>query len=179
MPRASQEKIIASDDEKTIMIDMVDRRIDEFLTVAQSHVTEQSTLAQLYLWVERTRAEIKNEFSRWYSENIDGKKIPKDLLVPAPRQDRFYRGMAKVFADSGCEVCGDTRVLNIAHIIPRADDGPDEEWNLMRLCADHHYLFDLSLLTENEWHSIDWTSKDPRAQAYAFEHRLPTHDWWM
>ena len=178
MPRATQEKIIASEVEKNVMIDIVDKRIDEFFAISQSLITDENALAQLSLWVERTRAEIKKEFSRWYLANINGKKIPKDLLVPAPRQDRIYRGMAKTFADSSCEVCGDTRVLNIAHIIPRADNGPDEEWNLMRLCADHHYLFDLGLLTETEWYSIDWASKDSRAQTYALEHRLPTHDWW-
>ena len=176
MPRAKREKMVASDAEKTILLDVIDARTVNFLAVVSSLDVEPDVLEELRQWTEGTRRELRGAFSAWYQEKIEGTSIPKELVVPKPRQDRIYRTFTKAFAESACEVCGDTRVLNIAHIIPRHADGPDKEWNLMRLCADHHYLFDSALLTEQEWNSLDWDSKDPRARAYAVEHRLPAHE---
>lgn len=176
MSRRKEEHVTASEAEKTIFLDVIDARASEFLDAVSSCDVDSDVLDELRQWTEETRCELRHAFSAWYEENVEGTSIPKELIVPAPRQDRIYRKFAKTFADSACEVCGDTRVLNIAHIIPRHDDGPDEEWNLMRLCADHHYLFDSALLTEEEWNCIDWNSKDTRARAYAMECRLVAHE---
>ena len=179
MPKAKQEKIVASGTESAVMLEIIDRRITEFLDVVLSSDAEPYVVEQLGQWTEQTRRELRGAFLDWYTKNIEGTTIPKELVVPKPRKDRIYKTFEKIFAKAACEICRETRVLNIAHIIPRHDGGPDEEWNLMRLCADHHYLFDSGLLNEEEWNSIDWKSKDPRARAYAFEQRLPVHqDGW-
>lgn len=34
--------------------------------------------------------------------------------------------------------CSCRKDLEVHHIIPRSKGGPDEAWNLITLCADHH-----------------------------------------
>ena len=75
-----------------------------------------------------------------------------------------------------CEICGESRVRELCHIIPRAEGGPDEEWNSLSLCKNHHKLFDGNRLTEFEWAVIEWGKKDPRARQYAFSVRYKKHE---
>ena len=143
----------AGKSEEAIFLNMIDHRVSEFLTTVSLDKTDQKIGEDLREWLKVTTERIKKE--------------------------RVYSKFGGVFADKQCEVCGDRRVLNIAHIIPRATDGPDEEWNLMRLCANHHYLFDNMRLTEEEWNSIDWASKDQRARDYVVAHQLRAHSrYW-
>jgi len=68
--------------------------------------------------------------------------------------------------DKKCKVwgCGDTNSLEVHHIIPRSQGGPDEEWNLITLCHKHHNLVttkklsDIELLTAIRRHNpFRWT----------------------
>lgn len=177
--RGSNDWVLASDVEEAIFLETISKRFRQFIEVAHAHDDDPNALDELIKWANETETEVKKMFRTWYAAEVIGKRIPRRVLIPKPRQDRIYRSYAEKFSRHKCEVCGDTRVLNIAHIIPRADGGPDEEWNLMRLCANHHYLFDEHKLTEQEWACINWTSKDPRARDYAMSHHLPfqLHHW--
>src|SRR3989344_4147277 len=169
----------AGKSEEAIFLNMIDHRVSEFLTTVSLDKTDQKIGEDLREWLKVTTERIKKAFSDWYRDKVDGEVIPKDVVIPRPREERVYSKFGGVFADKQSEACGDRRVLNIAHIIPRATDGPDEEWNLMRLCANHHYLFDNMRLTEEEWNSIDWASKDQRARDYVVAHQLRAHSrYW-
>jgi len=164
--------IKAGDKEEAIFLAVIDRRVKEFLESISQEECDSTTKKELKSWAEHAKDKLKKVFFEWYTANVKGKDIPKDIVIPNPRQDRIYRKFGASFSDKSCEICGDERVLNIAHIIPRAAGGPDEAWNLMRLCANHHCLFDNMQLTESEWNSIDWNSRDRQAYEYVEEHRL-------
>lgn len=37
-----------------------------------------------------------------------------------------------------CRLCGSILYLEVDHIVPRSEDGPDELWNLQILCKECH-----------------------------------------
>jgi hypothetical protein len=49
-----------------------------------------------------------------------------------------------------CELCGYSRTINIAHIVPVRDGGKFSIQNCYALCPNCHHLFDHNLLTQNE-----------------------------
>ena len=53
-----------------------------------------------------------------------------------------------------CEICGFNRVIENAHIVPDRFGGPYESINLLKLCPNHHTLFDRNLLTHEEIEKI-------------------------
>jgi 5-methylcytosine-specific restriction endonuclease McrA len=173
--KTSREYIIAGEKEKAIFIRTIECRVRQFLDSVGLEECDANTMHDLIRWTKETKRKLEGAFVEWYDTNIKGTKLPKEVMISAPRQDHIYRKFSKVFSDKVCEVCGDDRVLNIAHIIPRAAGGPDEAWNLIRLCANHHYLFDNMKLNEQEWSSINWESKDPRAYAYVVKHHPRYH----
>lgn len=172
MPRKSSDHVLAGEKEKTLFLRVIERRAQEFLGSITPEECDSKTRNDISIWTEDTKRELDRVFVEWYDAKIKGTKLSANIVIPAPRRDRIYRKFGKLFASGCCEVCGNDRVLNIAHIIPRADNGPDEAWNLMRLCANHHYLFDNSKLIQHEWNSIDWSSKDSRAVDYVAQHQL-------
>jgi len=171
-PAKSEDFVIASEEEETIFLNTISKRFNQFFIAARSQDNDEQSIQDLERWTGDTKRKVIEVFRRWYSLEVKGKRIPSNVTIPKPRQDRIYKSFSKSFKDLSCEICGDTRVLNIAHIIPRSDGGPDEEWNLMRLCANHHYLFDEHKLSQEEWARIDWTSKDKRARKYIESHQL-------
>jgi len=74
-----------------------------------------------------------------------------------------------------CEICGNPRVPQKCHIIPRNIGGFDEPGNIVVLCANHHWLFDRHKLTSDEWACLKWDLKDIRAKEYALEIRYKMH----
>lgn len=61
-----------------------------------------------------------------------------------------------------CEICGETRVLDIAHIIPRLGKNGktrqawyNQKGNLLGLCPTHHRLLDEDKLIEEEYAYIE------------------------
>ncbi|QLH83810.1 homing endonuclease associated repeat-containing protein [Halosimplex pelagicum] len=72
------------------------------------------------------------------------------------RKAAFREGIYEIY--SGCAICGKLfespsgeHNLEAAHILPRADDGPDVLQNGLALCSRHHWAFD------NGWFEIDET----------------------
>lgn len=77
-----------------------------------------------------------------------------------------------------CEVCGNVRVANKCHIIPRNDGGNDDPDNILTLCANHHHLFDRYKLTETEWKAIKWDNRAPKIREYAYKVAYPRHQMY-
>lgn len=65
----------------------------------------------------------------------------------------FQRVLQK---DKKCKAwgCGVIEGLEVHHIIPRSQGGPDEEWNLITLCHKHH-----NLITTRKKSDIDLLSQ--------------------
>jgi DNA-binding protein Fis/uncharacterized protein (DUF433 family) len=66
-----------------------------------------------------------------------------------------------------CEICDETRALDVAHIKPRCSDGPDDPRNCLVLCALHHRCFDSGTLTEQEFVKIATRVREAE-QAFGF-----------
>jgi 5-methylcytosine-specific restriction endonuclease McrA len=170
---------LASNKEKNIFLKIIKKRIREFKNNVIKYKVRKQISHDLNIWLNKLDAALKDTFSAWYDHTLKGKPIPKKLKIPDPPKSYFSLTIENKFRNQPCEVCGDERVLNIAHVIPRWRGGVDEEWNLMRLCANHHHLFDEAKLTKQEWDAINWQSKDERARQYALKKRLARHQrYW-
>jgi len=53
-----------------------------------------------------------------------------------------------------CYICGFSRIVEAAHIIPASKGGPNSEDNLLALCPNHHHLFDHNRLLDDEYNKI-------------------------
>lgn len=86
-------------------------------------------------------------------------KLKHNLSIPSSRRKSIL--LAEPPKQAPCQVCGETRVTNKSHIIPRELGGSDADDNIIMLCANHHFLFDQVRLTEEEFSSIDIMNKAP------------------
>jgi hypothetical protein len=77
-----------------------------------------------------------------------------------------------------CEICSDSRITHLCHIIPRNEGGSDDHENLLCLCANHHHLFDNHKLTKEEWSLIKWDKAHASAKDYAFSVRYKKHEMY-
>ena len=62
-------------------------------------------------------------------------------------------------SDKQCEICGERRIVNECHIIPREHGGSSHEDNLIYLCPTHHFLFDQARLSKDEFDKINLSGK--------------------
>jgi len=85
--------------------------------------------------------------------------------------ERQARSFHKIYEP--CEICGEDRITNYCHIIPRSKGGPDSEENYFCLCPTHHHLFDHYRLYKEEWERLDFSRKMKASQEYAIKVRLP------
>lgn len=74
-----------------------------------------------------------------------------------------------------CEICGENRVIDICHIVPRRVNGTGKIDNVLFLCPTHHRLFDACMLSKEEWDKIDWGRKARKSQAYAEKVLMVAH----
>lgn len=72
-----------------------------------------------------------------------------------------------------CQICGENRVINNSHIIPKEVGGANSEDNIIFLCANHHHLFDHGKLNQNEFSKIDLSGKALDAIEYFSKVRVP------
>lgn len=63
------------------------------------------------------------------------------LMFPKPsrKRDRELLDRVKLYP---CSVCGKNGPNDPSHLRSRGAGGPDEDWNVVSMCRDHH----------NEWH---------------------------
>jgi len=123
------------------------------------------------------RNHIKSLISSW----IGQKKIEDKFGIKIPIQksthsvecflERQARSSLRKYI--ACEVCGEKRISNWCHIIPRSEGGTDNKENYIFLCPTHHHLFDHNRLSECEWKKIDFSKKSEAARAYSKKIRLP------
>jgi len=104
-----------------------------------------------------------------YNLNID---LNNSEMTSEMARDRFLKRFHP------CEVCCNTRITHLCHIIPRSEGGDDSPGNLVSLCPNHHYLFDRDKLTQKEWNSIKWKTKAEKSFLYAMNVRLPMHQMY-
>lgn len=67
------------------------------------------------------------------------------------RNSRRYR--LEIFGNA-CVICGFSRRVEFAHIIPASEGGTMHEDNILVLCVNHHRLFDNNLLFPEEYQII-------------------------
>ncbi|MCL5422506.1 MAG: HNH endonuclease [Nitrospirae bacterium] len=140
---------------------------------------------------ETRPAGITNEELREFETRIDklfrdGNMSPSDLHIKTlflfreaflkPALNRPFRAGTYVrFGASGfvkdqavpCEICGESRAVDMCHIIPRRLRGSERDDNILFLCPTHHRLFDICMLSREEWDKIDWERKAKKSQIYA------------
>lgn len=79
--------------------------------------------------------------------------------IKRERKERYF---------SDCLVCGESRGIQRAHIVPRSAGGK----HVMPLCPNHHWNYDHGLLTKEELKKvISWISKN---HTKAMAHRVST-----
>lgn len=65
--------------------------------------------------------------------------------------NRKNRREARKYAKAtGCVVCGECRVVEAAHLIPRTAGADDNVENIIPLCPTHHTLYDRGLFDDRE-----------------------------
>ena len=90
----------------------------------------------------------------------------KTEIKSKPRKVRKPIEALKLPYEQECVICKENRIVNICHIIPGAEGGVYEIENLIFLCPTHHFLFDHSRLSEDEFNKIDLTGKSNTAKEY-------------
>jgi hypothetical protein len=70
--------------------------------------------------------------------------------------------------NSPCEICGESRAIDICHIIPSELGGPKTHPNIIYLCPTHHRLFDRFMLAEEEWDKLDWNKRGKASANFAY-----------
>jgi hypothetical protein len=132
--------------------------------------------------IDLLRNRLARDFQDWYEIYINKTKpiVPKKYrCVRTIQADLSHRKFKYGLTADPCEICGHDRAKQFAHIIPKACGGSDDDWNLVYLCANHHYLFDRNLLTLEEWRKIHWDTKGSEARYYADKVRLISHQkYW-
>jgi len=95
------------------------------------------------------------------------------------RSDAFRIGVRKLYGYRCC-VCGlDARgtgdggsIVDAAHIVPKADGGPDDPRNGLALCKNHHWAYDHGLFRiDPETRTVQVTSALPAGQDTDFIER--------
>ena len=79
----------------------------------------------------------------------------------AKHRSKSHKTWRNKLVGDKCLICGETRVLDIAHIVPRKGKNHlsrkgwwNEKWNVIGLCPNHHRLFDKNKLTKDEFEKI-------------------------
>ena len=75
-----------------------------------------------------------------------------------------------------CQICGEKRIINLCHIIPRSDGGDDDGRNLLLLCPTHHFLFDHARLSRSEFDKISLSQMQDEVRAYFISVHRKRHD---
>lgn len=132
--------------------------------------------------IDLLRNRLWKDAQEYYEVTITKRLIEIPEQYRCPRKflaDLSFRRFKEGFECKPCEICNYDRAPNVAHIIPRGFGGPDDDWNLVHLCANHHYLFDRGLLTKDEYDAIPWKEKGSEARYFAEHVRVKQHQpYW-
>ena len=89
--------------------------------------------------------------------------ISQEELLEGPKRPQTP---AEWWTGRPCEICGEHRATNVCHIVPRSSRGKLVPDNLFILCPTHHFLFDHSRLSRDEFVKLDVSTKAKDAQRY-------------
>jgi hypothetical protein len=92
------------------------------------------------------------------SEFKHGKAIKGELRSGFDQSPKSY--------GKPCQICGETRVYNVCHVVPLSEGGQTGNGNVIILCPTHHFLFDHSRLSKGELEKIDKSGLFSEAQKY-------------
>lgn len=106
-------------------------------------------------------------------QNRLGVEIPLHAVPPSTESFLEKQARSREKSYGPCEICGENRISDFCHIVPRSEGGPNDERNYVYLCPNHHHLFDNNRLSEKEWGKIDFSKKLEVAREYAQKVRLP------
>jgi hypothetical protein len=115
---------------------------------------------------------IAKEVSNIFLETLD-RCIDEPINEPSLvwTQDEYNNlrldGNKKLY--SPCYICGETRVSEYCHIIPRQIGGSNLSTNIVYLCPTHHSCFDKGVLTKAEFEALDLRGKSELAKSYVEE----------
>ena len=70
---------------------------------------------------------------------------------------------------SDCEVCGFSRYVEMAHIIPASDGGTYHKNNILFLCPNHHRLLDSGKMSGDEFLKIEDKIRLSICQGYGWK----------
>lgn len=75
-----------------------------------------------------------------------------------------------------CQICGEKRIINYCHIIPRSEGGDNDAGNILLLCPTHHFLFDHARLTKSEFNKISLSQMLDESKAYFISVHQKRHE---
>lgn len=110
---------------------------------------------------------------RYVQELKHGKSINFQNFIKLTTESKSLPIMGRDKYKIACEICGETRAHNFAHIIPSTEGGGEEIDNMLHLCANHHKMFDDNTLTQKDWKKINFKKKSSASQEYAKQIILP------
>jgi hypothetical protein len=108
-------------------------------------------------------------------ESKFGIKIPLDSTPISLDVYLEQQGASSSKKYKPCEICGEDRIINYAHIIPRGAGGGSHEKNYLYLCPTHHHLFDFDRLSKEEWGKLDFSNKSEASIEYVNKIKLSVH----
>ena len=71
--------------------------------------------------------------------------------------------------ESSCEICGFSRFVELAHIVPQKDGGTFHSNNIAFLCPNHHRLHDSNQLSTQEVEKIEEKIRLAIVEGYGWE----------
>jgi transposase len=84
------------------------------------------------------------------------------------RNPQWHREeVLKELGISACQVCGEGRVLEMAHIAPKCEGHLLTKENALALCPTHHRLFDCGKLSEEELEMIQPSLAEAASKGFA------------
>lgn len=125
------------------------------------------------MMIEATKVYTRDLFKDKFNLNID--LSDKHRLQTEEEMENYDPAPFFKQNITPCEICGNSRVCQKCHIIPRNIGGYNEPGNIIVLCANHHWLFDRNKLTSEEWNCVKWETKDSNAKEFALEVRYKMH----
>lgn len=150
--------------------------IDTIQTIASGLATYSGeTERELYERIVNARKrvyEVSQEVSKLFVETLE-KCSQQSPIKPSITwvQDEYGNlrldGNRKLGAP--CLICGEKRVSEYCHIIPKQIGGSNRSTNIIYLCPTHHSCFDKGVLTKAEFDALDLRGKSDLAKSYVKE----------
>jgi 5-methylcytosine-specific restriction endonuclease McrA len=79
-----------------------------------------------------------------------GREGQRQKIKGVAKEASHWRTLAKRAYGSACVICGFDHVVEVHHIIPRSQGGPDDLDNLVPLCPNHHAMAHMGLIGSME-----------------------------